>query len=510
MRVLFSFILIIGLCLNASAQRHACSTVHDEAFMKRLEQNVRNTNTTVEKGFVSRFVPIAIHVVANTDGSTAMKKAEIYDKFCKLSERFQDADMVFYIDEINYIYNSTANLRPRASTSISLFNDNRNNGAVNIYLVSETRDAQGNETGSAGYYNGQNDFVVMLKREYGGTNFTLEHEIGHFFSLAHTHYGWEGDISQNEVPNGYNPEVHGDTVTIEYIEGSTQVAGSRALVELVDMSNCTTAGDKICDTPPDYGFGQACGCCTMIYDVWDKNGDKIEPMMDNIMSYSQGCSPFIFSAEQSLVMQTDYDTDRRSYLRNGPINEYTPIESAPVILSPVDGQTFDNFNGALLEWEPVEHADYYMIEISGTQQLEYETTDTEIYITDLRPNGTYLLDVKAVNEFGTNCIPTTKIFFVTGTGSTSVNELSFVQDLNVYPNPASKNQDIEISFESDKNIPATVSLIGLDGALMWKSNNNLNSGINKFRVPTTNFASGLYLLEINTKEGVIVEKVIIE
>ncbi|MEZ4948184.1 MAG: hypothetical protein R2784_02135 [Saprospiraceae bacterium] len=25
--------------------------------------------------------------------------------------------------------------------------------------------------------------------------------------------------------------------------------------ELQDGSNCTTAGDKICDTPPDYNFG---------------------------------------------------------------------------------------------------------------------------------------------------------------------------------------------------------------------------------------------------------------
>ena len=41
-------------------------------------------------------------------------------------------------------------------------------------------------------------------------------------------------------------------------------------------------------------------------------------------------------------------------------------------------------------------------------------------------------------------------------------------------------------------------------------NTRLNGGVNKIALETNGFHSGIYLLEIETEEGIIVEKIIVE
>ena len=76
-----------------------------------------------------------------------------------------------------------------------------------------------------------------------------------------------------------------------------------ATIELVDGSNCATAGDLLCDTPAD-PFGQTNATpeelaliaqgllvsafygpsCEFIYEIKDPNGEYYQPDMGNIMS----------------------------------------------------------------------------------------------------------------------------------------------------------------------------------------------------------------------------------
>lgn len=88
---------------------------------------------------------------------------------------------------------------------------------------------------------------------------TLTHELGHFFSLLHTH-------------------------------GKSNTALTD---ELVNGSNCVTSGDEICDTPADpnlsdkvkYNF--LTKTCSYTGTVKDAKGQTFKPMLDNIMSYSE-------------------------------------------------------------------------------------------------------------------------------------------------------------------------------------------------------------------------------
>lgn len=81
----------------------------------------------------------------------------------------------------------------------------------------------------------------------------ISHELGHVLGLAHTH----GDSNL----------------------GTTD--------ELVDGSNCTTAGDRLCDTPADPNLLRRMGeHCDYIGTERDANGMAYAPLTDNIMSYT--------------------------------------------------------------------------------------------------------------------------------------------------------------------------------------------------------------------------------
>lgn len=503
---LFFFVASIGLY----SQSEGCITQQDEQLFERLEYNLKQANKTVEKGYVTRFVPVHFHIVTDNDGSNSLDEDKLIKDLCKLNNRYEEADILFYIDEISYINSTNLNSRPRLSSSVSLMRQNRNSNAMNVYLVTDILQNDGSPSGAAGYYSGgsNNDFIVMLKTTLGNDSFVLEHEIGHFFSLPHTHVGWEGDISQGSTNGGYQPDIHGDTVRIQIITGSTQ--SGPVEVELVNGSNCNVAGDRICDTPPDYGFGQSCGCCTMVYDVWDRNGDKIEPMIDNVMSYSNGCDPFLFSQEQIITMQSDFDSPFRSYLRTGEVTEYNPIPNSVNIISPVSDQIYEDFNGVLIEWEPIAEAEGYRVQISGRQQLSFITTDSELFLTELLPNSLYFVDVFAVNKFGTGCNTVTRRLFQTGTGSTSVNETESVNSVTLYPNPARSGEQITLRLEASKNISGQLSLYNLNGEKIWDQWVSIFENRSAIELSSAELTPGIYLLEFNSSEGLIVEKLIIE
>lgn len=92
---------------------------------------------------------------------------------------------------------------------------------------------------------------IVYRKDCANTR-VFAHELGHFFGLEHTFEG-----------NG---------------------------TELVDGSNCTTAGDGICDTPadpyiPSEGLSGYVQDCIFISTKTDANGEFYNPDLGNIMSY---------------------------------------------------------------------------------------------------------------------------------------------------------------------------------------------------------------------------------
>lgn len=496
-------LLLLG-AFQLSAQTFKCGTDQSDEFMKDLLRNKPFFEQTAQKKQVERFVPVQFHIVANNDGAGRASDESVLRALCNLNERFDSLELRFYMEsDFRYVNNTLVNSQPGNNSASSTMRALKNGRAANVYVLEDPG------TGVAGFYSREpNDYIVMGKNFLSNAGYTLEHEFGHFFTLSHTHRGWEDEP--------YDINLHGDTVTITTINSSQSATVG---VELMDGSNCGNngwqdpiAGDGLCDTPPDYGFGQSCGCCNMIYTVWDRNGVLIEPMLNNVMSYSDNCSTNEFTHQQVLAMQTSFDSNRRFYLRSqNTVTEYTPIESSPIITSPDNLEDIEVFDGINLSWEPVEHAEEYIVSISGDSNHRYVTDETDLYVTELKKNGSYIWSVMAVNKFGAGCVaPSSRLFF-TGNQSVAVNEIEFVNDLNIYPNPVPKNGQIFIDFTSSRQLEATIKLYSISGQLVSATGNqNITNGKNRFAIDTPQLHAGVYILEVESTEGSILEKVIIE
>lgn len=498
-------LIFLGLCVfgavSVSSQSHNwCATDQSDAFMVDLQKNKKDWHKTVQKGAVERFIPVQFHLVADNDGSGRLGQKEVLNQLCLLNERFDSTEFRFYLaDEMRDVNNTLVNSNPGAASST--LRNLKNPDAMNIFVLEDSG------PGTAGFYQPGSsfDYIVIAKSQLTVQidRFALEHEIGHFFTLPHTHRGWEAD--------NYDPDVHGDTVmTTQVLQTQGLGAGTFIGVELVDGSNCNTAGDGICDTPPDYGFGDACNCCNMLWNVWDRNGDRIIPQLTNVMSYSEGCT-WTFTEQQVTAMHTSYDANNRAYLRNGPVNEYTPISEPAELMLPQNIETIENYDGVLLTWSEVENAEEYIVTISGTVTTEFRTPFTEHYLTDLKPNGQYLWTVQPANKFGSGCYTTDARLFFTGSGTTSVDETDQINQLNIYPNPVRDGQILNIDFESEDSFEAQVNLYGTDGSLVRQINPvQIYSGSNSVKIGTESLTPGLYLLEIKNENGSKISRIFVE
>ena len=221
------------------------------------------------------YVPIAFHLVARNDGSGRVNESDVLNKLCELNQDFADTDIQFFLHDFNYIDNSTV-FNNHRGTQFTFMSFERVAGALNVYII-QNADTQTdlNNGRTEGYYTGNPslDWVVMRKSAMEFQNIFFTHEIGHYFSLLHTFNGWDQEV--------YDANVHGNPVRTLSPRGVP--------TERVSRDNCSSEGDFICDTPPDYGFGFGWAECEYTLETQDPNGDLVDPDETNYMSYFLRC-----------------------------------------------------------------------------------------------------------------------------------------------------------------------------------------------------------------------------
>lgn len=499
MKVLINILVLFLIGISSISAQNTCGTVQDEAFMQRLIKNKAYWNETINKGFDTRYVPITFHMVARSDGTGRIGEETIYRTMCLLNQRYETAgvDMYFYIEGLNEINNTGVWQDP--FNNGGLMRSFKSSNSLNIFVVDDIRREDGSGGTTLGYYTGGGDYVVMRKTAMGDASYTIEHELGHFFTLAHTHRGWEDE--------GWDPNIYPQK--IEFLEiGSSQT--QPVLVELVDGSNCEFAADFICDTPADYGRGFTCNCCVLNDIILDRNCDTLAPMMNNIMSYSGGCDTWEFSPDQIVAIQTSYDAPDRTYLRQGNVDTYTPVADGITYIHPMNAEKVDVYDNVKLEWEAVPNAEFYTVIINS---VEHTTTNNYFNVTTLTPNKSFnFWGVKAFNKFGGGCAEFQEIYFDVGDQETSaVSELDYVESVNVFPNPVQATASFNVSLSSAKAFKGDVIIYDLAGKTVYQIQNlNFINGANSHLVPAGNLSSGIHILEVRTTEGSITEKLIIE
>ena len=223
-------------------------------------------------------VPVMAHIVNQNNGTGGMTAAEYYAALDKLNAEFALSCLEFYqCGPIDFINNTTYfDLEP--SESSYLFENHRDLGVINLYIVNSLPTSNGGICGQAGLGGTAGGTIYLAKSCVTNGN-TLEHEIGHHFSLMHTH-----GASNDELTD-----------------------------ELVNGTNCDTTGDGICDTPADPNLYGKVSNCNYIGNEVDANGDLFNPDEDLVMSYAPQSCRGRFSDEQYAAMYYHYMATAEGY-----------------------------------------------------------------------------------------------------------------------------------------------------------------------------------------------------
>lgn len=201
------------------------------------------------------FLPLAFHIVRQTDGSGGLDPSVLCSSFNLLQSHYAPTSIQFFlagpvdfIDDDAFYFSTDTTAEINALRQVNTVSD-----AINIYctlnLVQNGNPICGISSVPTFPFPG---IVVANQCMPPGNGTTLTHEVGHFLSLAHTF-------------------------------------STSAGVELVDGSNCATAGDLVCDTPADPLLGDfnvnPPPACTYFGSETDPNGDPYNPDPSNFMTF---------------------------------------------------------------------------------------------------------------------------------------------------------------------------------------------------------------------------------
>ncbi len=507
---LFLFFSLISL--SVFAQPRNCGTIHDAASYAQVQQRAWEVSQLVHNAPAQAelrddeitWVPVKYHLISKATSDTYAKVNDILGLHCRLNEEYADQNIQFYInDGFNYFQSNAAYEDPGANPAA--LNLQKDGTSINVYVANKATTSGPQIPGSTtlGYYTSQYDWIVMRKDQSNYAGDTFVHEMGHFLSLPHTHNGWDDttwDTWSGENPDQCAPEFS---------------PNGGINVELQDGSNCQTSGDYICDTPPDYAFGLSATGCSWTEEVCDPSGAIVDPMETNYMSYF-GCPTQVFTEGQRAQMVMDLATIDRAYLNiDGGPDRTTAVTDVAELVSPVNEEVAEFYNGVTFSWEDVPHTTSYILQIATnatftTDLKEYTDWQPGAFISDLEANTSYYWRVRGYNEYST-CVGWSNIrLFSTGAATTAVSEISEVEMMTVSPNPVNSGAELTVNIESSSSFKGNVEVVNLNGQILnTLQNKNFRQGSNTITIAMDDLATGLYFVRVSTDKGVMNRRVIV-
>jgi hypothetical protein len=450
------------------------------------------------------YVPLAYHLVADTDGSGRYPLSKALNDLCTLNADMLHTNIQFYLKHNinlsinNDVWNEGTGGFSSAQLTVMVPFANKTN-AINMYQVKRIRA----DNGIAGYAHGSvfhntsapnaTQSAVFIKKGTGGNDQTMAHEFGHNFSLPHTFYGWESQT--------------------DYVCGSK----APAWAERYSGANCTTQGDRFCDTAPDYTSGFTCsgtnnlntGCLQMDADSATGYADG-----SNIMSYGFNCSSRIFSADQIAAMTWNLTNLRGNLITTTP--NTTAITGTPNLTAPV-GNANDSYDATTFTWDAVPNATHYAIEINRTPtfpeglmvDMAIVANGTTYTSTKLAPSTNYHWRIIPYNE-GYFCAgPSTSKAFTSSDFASNTNTITGVERIELMPNPTHSGQSVNLLIQTDKAFEAGISIYDISGRLISNEQTTISTGTTVHPIKTIGLSAGIYMVAVNSQNGLIHKKLVI-
>lgn len=202
-------------------------------------------------------IPIKAHIVRRQNGTGGLSAEVLNHAIATMNTQYQPLHMQFYLcGPIHYIDDDDLAdcevLTDDARLTLHNVND-----AINIYFCDNVNYGGSPINGISAFPSSDPRENRIIMYSYATSNgSTLAHEMGHYWSLLHTH---ETSLGEELVTRGTG-------------------------------ANCTTAGDGLCDTPADRYSTYDPRTCTYTDTLHrDRNGELYSPDLRNLMSYYHTC-----------------------------------------------------------------------------------------------------------------------------------------------------------------------------------------------------------------------------
>ncbi len=472
-----------------------CGTsAYDNYYIKqRMLQNREEwAGKILQRGGGPYYVPVNYWLVAKSDGSGRLAFKNVIDHLCAMNKIYENLNIVFYLNSAsnvnnNYIYDDPSSALGKAYINqIMLSNKN----AINIFTASI---ANASDPNVLAFYNREGDYIVSNKNYINSDGTTIAHEVGHYFSLAHTFYGWEGTIYDDITQKCIKPTPTvltgiGFPVDVEYVDRDRPGPNGK--------KHCEVSADGFCDTPADYnlGYGWTGGCN---YDGCAKDPDnvKLDPMESNFMSYFLNCIA-VFTPQQKDAIIKDYLSSKRNYLRPSQAYNPLPLITDPVVyIKPTTSNQPSGYDMVSFDWEDVPNAEYYIFEVAENTGFNinakvYILNHSDTVLTTLKAKKTYFWRVTPYNRNSFCAVP--KLASFTTPSWTVASE-----DLDVahksFVTFATKQQG-QLFFNSEIKSSYILQLMNVHGQLIASSEIMANEGMNAVDLPLC--PSGFYFYRL--------------
>lgn len=440
-------------------------------------------------------VPVTTHITLGQDGERAIPVAQMLDAFCQLNQDFKPTGIQFYIDQIRYIDRADYYDHTRIEQAIDMMTTENLPGTVNVYFVNTAvvEDACGYNLVDQ---NRESLGMTLAGSCTRGSNSNWAHEMGHYFSLPHTFNGWEGILHDYRLP------------APEFV--------NNVPVERADQSNCAVSGDGFCDTPPDYLNGRW-------YCAEDGNSSFIQRDPENrafrsdgsmIMSYAfDGCADR-FSPRQIMAMQNYLVSRRANHLTPPP--DQPGIRGVDVQLNfPLSGEALSNNQLVQFDWEPVDGALGYILEVSMLPTFSVLHAQEFVFtaghnLRNLPTNRTYYWRVRVFSRRNT-CPSYSEVHsFDLRPLTTSTQSLPAVTSFQVQPNPITAGQHWTVQLRVQATTMVTAEIRSMQGQQLHQQVYTLNRGRQMLTVPSAGIPAGMYWLRLHNSDGQVTRKVIVQ